>query len=85
MTTAIATTLLDYIRTELLDDMDDVATDENLLADGMVDSLGMMRLMDFIEQTFGLAVPPEDLVSSNFRTVDRLVAYLSSRGAGESA
>lgn len=85
MTANTADTLLEFIRTELLDDMDDIETDENLMADGMVDSLGMMRMLDFIEQTFGISVPPEDMISQNFRTVERLVAYLAERGAGESA
>ena len=85
MTATTAETLLEFIRTELLDDMDDIETDENLLADGMVDSLGMVRMMGFIEQSFGVIVPPEDMTIQNFRTVERVVAYLSERGAGESA
>lgn len=85
MTDAIANTLLEYIGTELLDDVDDVAVDDKLLADGMVDSLGMLRLMAFIEENFGIAVPPEDVGIQNFSTVERVVAYLTARGAGESA
>ncbi|MFK8013841.1 MAG: acyl carrier protein [Gammaproteobacteria bacterium] len=74
------TLLLDYIRDELLDDADDIAADDNLLADGMVDSLGMLRLMDFIEQTFGITVPPEDFTIENFRTIDMMIVYLRARG-----
>jgi len=74
------TLLLDYIRDELLDEADDIAADDNLLADGMVDSLGMLRLMDFIEQTFGITVPPEDFTIENFRTIDLMIVYLRARG-----
>lgn len=73
------TLLLDFLRDELLDDAD-VAADDNLLADGMVDSLGMLRLMDFIEQTFTLTVPPEDFTIENFRTIEILNEYLRARG-----
>ena len=73
-------TLLEFIRTELLDDVDDLGVDDNLLADGMVDSLGMLRMMDHIEQTFGVTVPPEDFTIEHFRNVERLVAYLGGRG-----
>lgn len=85
MTVNTAETLLEFIRTELLDDMDDIEMDENLLADGMVDSLGMVRMMGFIEQAFSVTVPPEDMTIQNFRTVERVVAYLAERGASESA
>ncbi len=74
------TLLLDYIRDELLDDAEDIAADDNLLADGMVDSLGMLRLMDFIERTFALTVPPEDFTIENFRTIEILEKYLRARG-----
>lgn len=73
-------TLLEFIRDELLDDADELTTDDNLLADGMVDSLGMLRMMDHIEQTFGVTVPPEDFTIEHFRSVERLVAYLGARG-----
>ncbi|MFK7888464.1 MAG: acyl carrier protein [Gammaproteobacteria bacterium] len=76
--------LLNYIRDELLDDADDLTADDNLLADGMVDSLGMLRMMDHIEQTFGVTVPPEDFTITHFRSVEKLVAYLGNRGVTES-
>lgn len=82
---SISATLLAYISSELLDETDGIADDDNLLADGMVDSLGMLRLMDYIEQTFGITVPPEDFTIEHFRTVERLVAYLTERGAQGSA
>jgi acyl carrier protein len=53
--------------------------DDNLLADGMIDSLGAVRLIAFIEERFGFQIPPKDLVIENFRTIHRLAAYLESR------
>ena len=75
--------ILEYIQDELLDDIDDLAADDNLLADGMVDSLGMMRLTAFIEERFSIAVPPEDFTIENFRTVEVLERYLLARGVGQ--
>ena len=45
--------------------------DDELLEDGLVDSLGVMRLISFIESEFGYAVPPEDV------TVDSCLLYTS--------
>lgn len=72
--------LLDYIQTELLDGVR-LDADENLLADGAVDSLGMMRLVGHIETLCGIAIPVEDFVIANFRSVTTIDAYLQRTGA----
>ena len=69
-------TLTDYICEELLDDDEPVGARENLLADGMIDSLGMLRLVAFIEESFGFKVPPEHFTIENFRTIDAIESYL---------
>lgn len=66
----------EYISKELLEDDEPLGDDENLLADGMVDSLGMLRLVAFIEESHGIRVPPEDFTIENFRTIDALDDYL---------
>ncbi len=71
-----------YICEELLEDDEPLQGDENLLADGMVDSLGMLRLVSFIDETFGIEIPPEDFVLENFRTLNQLMIYLGKRCAG---
>lgn len=68
--------LRQYISDELLDEEAPVEDDENLLADGMVDSLGMVRLVAFIEESCGIRVPPEDFIIENFRTIETLDTYL---------
>ena len=69
-------TLARYITEELLRSEDLVEGEENLLSEGMVDSLGMLRLVGFIEQEYGFKVPPKDFVIENFRTLDVLCRYL---------
>ena len=66
----------EFICAELLDGEDDLEHDENLLADGMIDSLGMLRLVAFIEDTFEYKVPPDHFTIENFRSVDAILAYL---------
>ena len=71
--------LRQYISDELIDDEEPLEDDENLLADGMVDSLGMLRLVAFIEDSYEIRVPPEDFIIDNFRTVAVLDSYLSRK------
>ena len=91
MTTTGDTTpasLIDYISRELLDDQGSGAleADDDLLGSGLLDSLGVMRLVQHIEESRGLTVPPVDVTIENFMTVARIVAYLESLGSdGESS
>ena len=77
--------LLLFVIDELLDG-ESIGADENLLADGVVDSLGMTRLVLFIEETRGITISPEDLTIENFRTIAAISDYLTSRAplSGES-
>lgn len=74
--------LLNFVEAELLDG-ETFGTDENLLGDGAVDSLGMMRLVAFVEDHFSLMIPPEDLTLENFSTIDAIAGYLHSRADPE--
>ncbi len=58
-----------------------VQDDENLLGSGLVDSVGMMSLVLFIEETFGVAVPPEDVTIEHFLSIDTIATYLEARVA----
>lgn len=70
-----------YILAEVLLDQSqlELAADDDLLEDGLVDSLGVMKLIAFIESEFGFPVPPEDVTVDSFMSVDTIVAYLEPR------
>lgn len=68
-----------FIADELISDEAPLGFDDNLLADGMIDSLGAVRLIAFVEERFGFQIPPEDLVLENFRTINCLADYLEPR------
>ncbi len=74
--------ILDYINKELLPDKADVEVDasDELLVAGHIDSLGLVRLLAFVEDTFALRVPPRDVTIENFGSVTLIVAYLEQSG-----
>lgn len=57
----------------------DIADDENLLLSGLVDSLGMMRLIGHIEDKCGIRVPPEDVTIENFMSINTINRYVEGR------
>ena len=72
-----------YLTRELLSDHENLnlSVDDNLLIGGLVDSLGIMRLITHIEQTFGIQVPPEDVTIEHFRSIRVIAEYIESRKA----
>ncbi len=60
---------------------DPVESDTDLLLSGLVDSLGVVMVSDWIQEQLAIDVDPVDIVLENFQTVDAMVAYVESRGA----
>lgn len=58
--------------------------DDDIFAQGLVNSLFAMQLVTFIETEFGLAVENEDLEIENFSTINAIAA-LVERKAGADA
>lgn len=50
--------------------------DESFLESGIIDSTGILEVVAWIEETFGIRVPDSDLLPENFDTVQRLATYL---------
>ena len=70
--------LTQFITQELLVDHDEIilTDDDDLLTTGLIDSLGIMRLVAFIEETFEKKIPYEDITIENFRSIRTIVNYL---------
>ena len=57
-------------------------SDEDSLFDaGIVDSTGVLDLIGFVEQEFGINVDDDDLVPENLDSISRLVAYVERKRA----
>ncbi|MEM9055974.1 MAG: acyl carrier protein [Pseudomonadota bacterium] len=72
-------TLIDFINDDLLSGQDETVDESTeLLMEGIIDSLGVMRLVAFIESSFGVTIPPEDVTIDRFGSVALLADYLGS-------
>jgi acyl carrier protein len=71
----------DYISREFVQDasMLPLGNATSLLETGILDSLGLLRLVVFIQERFGIMVDDVDLVPENFDSVDAICDYLRSR------
>lgn len=56
-----------------------VGHDEDLLAQDIIDSLGIVELVKFLESTYGIEVGDDDLLPENFQSVNSVVAFVEAR------
>jgi acyl carrier protein len=65
-----------FIESEVSNGDEPVAGDTDLLLTGLVDSLGVVMIVEWIESRLGIAIDPGDVVLEHFQTVDAMVAFL---------
>jgi acyl carrier protein len=63
-------------------DANALPSNESLTRSGVLDSMGVLELIMFIEERFGVTVPDEDTLPANLDTVDSIVRYVQERLAG---
>ncbi len=52
---------------------------ESLLESGVVDSTGIMHVVAFLEERFGIVVDDEDMIADNLESVTRIAAYVDRK------
>jgi acyl carrier protein len=64
-----------------------VSDDESLMASGIIDSLGIFRLVSFLEDTFRIRVGDDEIVHDNFQSVNHIESFVAAKLAkkGEAA
>jgi acyl carrier protein len=63
--------------------VDDIPEDESFLRTGVIDSMGMLELVDFVESTFGVKIDDDELIPENLDSLRNLDAFLHrKRSAG---
>jgi acyl carrier protein len=72
--------LIEFVQKELAQGrVAEIKPDDDLLATGVIDSLGILQLVLFVEQRFALQIPDEDVLVENFQSITALTNYLEKR------
>lgn len=81
---AIEEKIKTYVVKELMQDRTrpEINRDESLIDRGIIDSLGLFKLIAHIEEEFGIAVDPNEVRSDNFATL-ALVTDLVQKKLGQ--
>jgi acyl carrier protein len=77
VTTELRTFILDELAAGR--ELTTIGPDDDLLSRGIIDSLAVMQLVEFLDGRFGVTVGPDDLLPGNFRDLRSLEAFVERR------
>ena len=55
------------------------ADDDSFLEEGIIDSLGIIELVAYVEKDFGISVGDHELLPVNFDSVAKLTAFITRK------
>lgn len=71
--------LQDFMVNELQCSRDVLAHDYPLIENHVVDSLGLLQIVSYIEGDFGVEVQDEELVPEHFETISAIARFVESK------
>jgi acyl carrier protein len=53
--------------------------ENSLIEKGVIDSMGMLGLISFVQETYGIKVEDQELVPENWDSVSRIASFVQSK------
>jgi len=76
----VASRIRDFISEEILfEDNSTGLTDETPLLNGVMDSLGLMQLVAFLEEEFDVEIDDADMTADHFRTISDIQELVNEK------
>jgi acyl carrier protein len=50
--------------------------DSSFINEGLIDSMGVMELVEFVQHTFGIEIDPLDITMENFDSINKITAFV---------
>lgn len=77
----LASRLLSFVQDDVCNGSVELALDTDLLLTGAVDSLGVIRITQWLEDETGIMVDPGHVTLENFQTIERMLTYVGKQQA----
>jgi acyl carrier protein len=77
----LANEIRDYICSTMLIGLSDqsIEPDESLVQRGVVDSTGVLELVEFLQDHFGISVKDDEITTDNLDTLNAIAAYVQRK------
>ena len=76
-----ADVIREFILSELVQDksITTLSEKDSLIESGIIDSLGIQKLLVFIEEKVSIQIMDEDIIPENFETIEAIVRLIESK------
>ena len=61
------------------DDQSELNNEDSFLDKGIIDSTGILEVIFFLEEEFGISVDDEEMIPENLDSVNNIVKYVNSK------
>jgi acyl carrier protein len=86
MTERFAAEVREFISENFLFRADaELDNDQSLLESGVIDSTGVLEVIAFLEQTYGISVADEEIIPENLDSINNMTRYLAAKLPAASA
>lgn len=68
-----------YILEKILGEEIDIDNDTSLFEEGIIDSLGQVKLISFLEKKFSMSIDPGEITTENFDTINQIVQLVEKK------
>ena len=71
------------LKNYLFSDDDSLLDDDSpLISGGIIDSTGILELIEFIEESYGIRIAAEEMIPANFQSIAAISTFLGRRVGG---
>ena len=72
-------TIKQYIVDKIVGEEIEIADDASLFSEGIIDSLGNVKLISFLEKQYNIRIEPGEITMENFDTIKQIVAFVEQK------
>ena len=69
----------DYIVESTLANVNSIANDTLIFESGLLDSMGLLFLIEFLKEEFGITTNDDELIVENFESINNIVDFIESK------
>ena len=73
--------IMEFIKNQLVREntMKNIGKGDDLIESGIIDSLGILKLLEFLESKFSINIADEELIPENFESIESIESFISRK------
>ena len=75
----IAVKLKEYVKNASFSDLKEISNDLLIFKEGILDSMGLVSLISFLEEEFSIKISDADMIEENFESINALTDFIENR------